>query len=496
MEKPTVRTPSPRMAALAQKRDLINDLMGGTFRMRAAGVKWLPQHPAESDGVYTTRLQKTFLDNFLELAISKGTGKIFKKPIALEKAPSQIEDILCNIDLQGSGLDAFAQQIGNRSLEAGITYVLVDMPPAGDVKTAAEEKAAGIRPYVAHIDPDNVIEILTGMVGGSEVIQRVRILECSQVNDGEWGYAKVEQVRVLEMRDGVMCFDVYREVEDQTSKKKIWVIQPDLSGATTFPAIFLVPFYSNRTAFMEGEPGFQNIAESTLEHWQWKSEHAHALSMCCFGMYTATGVEQDFKMAVGPAKCLVSTSPDAEFGVVETTGKGVELAEHTLSAIESRIETAGVQLRVENAGQVTATAAALDSAETNAGLVAVAHGFEDSWETVFAYMQTILNLEAAEVEVGICTDLGGVKGTQAGLTELGKARALGDLSRESYLEALVWRGELPEDFDIAENCEQCDNEGPALGTMDKKTEDQAKCPSCGAMNPAGSKTCSECKEPM
>ena len=454
----SVATPSPRMKALAEKRSLINDLMGGTFGMRAAGERRLPKHPAESEGVYKTRLNKTFLDNFLGLAIVKATGKIFAKPIKVESS-GQMSDLLKNVDLQGSGLDPFAQEVGQKSLEAGISYVLVDVPPADGVKTAAEEKAAGIRPYCVHVKPDSVIEILTSMVGGKETIQRVRLLETAMENEG-WSYSCAERVRVLEMRSGVMCYDVYQKKTD--GAKVEWILVPGLSGVTTFPAIFLVPFYSNRTAFMEGEPGFQNIAESTLEHWQTKSEYAHALSMCCFGMYTATGVESDFEFVVGPAKTLKATNPDAEFGVVETTGKGVELSEKALAGIEARIETAGVNLRVENAGQVTATAAAIDSAETNAGIVAVANGFADSWKQVLGHMATILGTEE-KVEVKISTDTGRVKGTQAGLTELGKARALGDISRENYLDALIWRGELPEDFDKESNDAALETEGPALG---------------------------------
>ena len=494
-DKPPVATPSPRMAALADKRTLINDLMGGTFAMRAAGAKWLPQHPAESDGVYKTRLEKTFLDNFLEIAVTKANGKIFKKPIKLCDVPPGIEDLLDNIDLQGSGLDAFAQEIGERSLEAGITYVLVDVPPADGVKTAAEEKALGIRPYVAHIDPDSVIEILTVMAGGAEVIQRVRMLETAVLSDGGWGYNEVQRVRVLEMRDGVMCFDVYEQQTDEATQKVEWVKVDDLSGVTTVPAIFLVPFYSNRTAFMEGEPGFRNVAESTLEHWQTKSEYAHALSMQCFGMLTAVGVEAESTIQIGPAKVLRSSNPEAKFTYTEPAGTGVQLAEKALASIEARIETTGVNLRVENAGQVTATAASIDSQETNAGIIAVAHGFEDSWETVFSYMATILGLGSdAGGEVEICTDLGGQKGTQAGLPELGKARALGDLSRGSYRGAMVWRGDLPEDFDLEVNAAELESEGPALGTMTGGTPAAKPEPAgtgCSAMGAADC-CCADC----
>lgn len=512
--KPTVATPSPRMAALAEKRELVNDLMGGTFAMRAKSTRWLPQHPAESDGVYKTRLEKTYLDNFLSDTIDKAAGKIFSRPMKLCDTPPQIEELLDNIDGEGSGLDAFAQEVGKRSLAAGISYVLVDVPPAEGVKTAAQEKQAGIRPYTVHVDPDNILEILTTMKGGKETIQRVRIKECLQESDGEWGYKKVERVRVLEMRGGVMCFDVYEERKDEKNNtQKQWVPIPELSGVTTFPAIYLVPFYSNRTAFMEGEPGFQNIAESCLEHWQTKSEYNHALSMQCFGMLTATGLEADEvdKIQVGPAKVLKSTRADAKFTYTEPSGVGITLSAEALKAIESRIDSAGVNLRVENAGQVTATAASIDSAETNAGIVAVANGFADSWETVLTYMANIMKIgdgsEDCGGEVEIITNFGGVKGTQAGLTELGKARQMGDISREAYIEALIWRGELQEDFDMEANDAALEGEEPPLGGMAGKQPGQQdpapqgqdamqKCPECGKMAPMDAKKCPECGADM
>lgn len=463
MNKATVATPSPRMAELATKRELVNTLMGGTFAMRAAKTKYLPKHPAESDGVYETRLQKTFLDNFLDLAVAKACGKVFKKQIMLKDVPPQLEELLDDVDLQGSGLDPFAQEVGRQSLASGISYILVDVPPSNGAKTAAEERAAGIRPYLVHIKPDSVLEILSERVNGKESLKRVRLKESVEERDGDWGFKTVDQVRVLEMREGVMCYDVYREHQVDGAKKE-WVKQPDLSGVTTFPAIFLVPFYSNRVGFMIGEPGFQNIAESTLEHWQVKSEYMHALTMSCFCMYTASGVPDGFIFEVGPTKTLAATDPNANFGVIETTGKGVELAERALAGIESRIETSGVNLRVENAGKVTATAASLDSAETNAGLMAVAQNWSDSWELVLYYMASILGVDS-KAEVEVCTDFGGLRGTQAGLTELGKARQLGDISREQYLGALIWRGELQEDFDLDANEEELASEGPALGIM-------------------------------
>jgi hypothetical protein len=124
-----------------------------------------------------------------------------------------------------------------------------------------------------------------------------------------------------------------------------------------------------------------------------------------------------------------------------------------------------VNLRVENAGQVTATAAALDSEEANAALKAVAGGFSDSIELLFQYFAEMLNLDPANAgEAHVNDDYGNRKGSDAGLQEITKGRALGDISREGWLDVLRWRGELPEEFDAEEDAERLQAEGPPLSS--------------------------------
>ena len=47
----TVATPNAAWHAMAQDRQLIHDLMGGTRAMRRAGERWLPREPGETTGV-------------------------------------------------------------------------------------------------------------------------------------------------------------------------------------------------------------------------------------------------------------------------------------------------------------------------------------------------------------------------------------------------------------------------------------------------------------
>jgi hypothetical protein len=459
MKKADVSTPSPRVEYLEGQRQLVRTIMGGTFAMREAGQKYLPKHPAESDGVYKTRLEKTFLDNFVSQAIDKAADKLFAKPIKVDDVPPDIETLLENIDRQGRALDPFMMDVAKQAFTDGVSFVMADMPPSDGIRTLAEEKQAGIRPYALHIKPQDILETVSEMIGGVETLTRVRMREVVQQPDG-WEYVTIEQIRVWYREPtGLVRWELYRQGD-----KKEWIMVQE--GATTFKQIYLVPFYTNRVGLMEGLPPFQNIAESNLEHWQWKSEHAHALSMQCFGMLTAVGVSEESEIQIGPAKVLRSSSPDAKFAYTETTGTGVTLAADALKAIEGRIESAGVNLRVENAGQVTATAAALDSEEANAALKAVAAGFSDSIELLFQYFAEMLSLDPANAgEAHVNDDFGTKKGTDAGLQEITKGRALGDISREAWLDVLRWRGELPEYFDAEEDAERLQAEGPALGTI-------------------------------
>jgi len=462
--KKTVADPSPRVAELEAKRKMVRAIIGGTEHLRQH-KEYLPQHPAESDGVYKQRVKRAFLTNFVAQAIDKANGKIFAKEVTIEEAPAEIEALNENIDRQGNALHPFIMSVSEQAFQDGISFALVDVPKSEGVQTLADEKRLGIRPYAIHIKPKQVLETLFEMVEGVATLTRVRIMEHVSEPSGDWEYTSFDQVRVWHLEQTNTGTYVWWELYRQ-DKQNDWVLFD--SAVTSFRRIYLIPFYTNRVGAWEGEPPFQNIAEQNIEHWQWKSEHAHALSMCCFGMYTAVGVQEGWQFQVGPAKTHTSTSSDAKFGVLETTGTGVTLAKDTLKEIESRIETTGINLRVENAGKVTATAAALDSDETNAGLKAIAKGYSDSIEYMFQAFAEIMGLDPNNAgEAKVNDDFGTKKGTDAGLNALVGLRATGDISRKQMLLELKDRKELSEGFDLDVNEEELSAEEPALGMIDQ-----------------------------
>jgi len=462
--KPTVATPSPAIAAAEAKRQLCRDIVSGTDGMIAAGKRWLPQHPGESNANYKIRLGSNILTNFVADAIDKQTGKIFSKPVTLgDNVPADIAALCENIDRQGRGLDAFIMDAAKQAFCDGISYILADYPRVDGVRTLADEKALGVRPYAVHVKPCCLLEAVSQQINGIETLTRIRIMETITKPGDDWAYSTIEQVRVLRREpDGSIWFEIWQEQEGR-GLGDTWAKVEE--GRTTLPAITLVPVYTNRTGFMMGLPPNQSIAELNLRHWRSTSEQINALSFQRFAMLSAVGISDDSVITIGPSKLLKSINPDAKFAFVEPTGKGVEMGRLDLESIEQAIQSAPVNMRVENAGKLTATAAAIDSAESNAGLKAVAGGIKDSVERLLQHFAQMMGKGSDQGGEGVVNDdFGSKHGSDAGLVELGKMRALGDISRQKYIECLKWRDELPADFDLDANEEELNSE-TSLGTI-------------------------------
>ena len=458
----TVETRSPQMNCLEERRALCRDIYGGTGAMIKAGRRHLPQHLAESSTSYDQRLKATILSNFVQQAVSKAVGKIFSKAITLrDNVPKAIVDACEDIDRQGRALNPFLMDVATSAFVDGVSYILADFPLTAGITTLAEEEALKLKPYAIHVKAHNVLEILTEQRGGETVITRVRISEeFNRPVPGTWEYEEVEQVRVFYLEGNAVRWELWREIEDDRDQDQFVLVD---SGQTTFTRIPLIPIYTNRTGYMVGTPPFQHVAELNLRHWRLTSEQTFTCSMQSFAMLGGSGVNPDSVIEVGPCKKLFSKSPDSKFYYVEPTGKGAEIGRIELKAIESAIETVGAMLRVERAGQVTATAAAIDSEETNASLKAVALGIEDSIEELFQHFARILGLgDDAGGEVVVNTDFGAPRGTDAGLNTLAALNMAGKLSDLRMLAELQYRGELSPDFDHTKNADELTLEADAM----------------------------------
>jgi hypothetical protein len=274
----------------------------------------------------------------------------------------------------------------------------------------------------------------------------VRISEETTEPKGAYGEEVVRRIRVLEPGS----WEVWRRVHDEQSRVDQYVLES--AGSTTLGYIPLVPVYTNRVAYFEGEPPLRSLAELNKEHWISSSEQRYALTFSRFAMLAVSGVDdQTTDIVVGPNKVLrLPAGATAQY--IESSGAAINAGLQDLQAIEQRMTHAGMQIRVEQAGQVTATAAAIDSAESNAALKAVAHGLEDAIEQALQMTADYLNLSSGgSVEVYDEFAEAPPQGTVGELTNLS---TLSKISLPTLWYELKRRRVLSEDFDPAAEFER------------------------------------------
>lgn len=144
----TVATPIAAVAAQSEDRALVRALMGGTRAMRAAGQRYMPIWPAEDNESYKSRLGQAVLFPAYSRTVETLASKPFSQPMTLgEDVPPVIVEWAEDIDLQGRNLHAFCRDTFAHALGAGIAGILVDYPRAEGVRTLADERNAGARPY-------------------------------------------------------------------------------------------------------------------------------------------------------------------------------------------------------------------------------------------------------------------------------------------------------------------------------------------------------------
>jgi hypothetical protein len=388
-----VREPSRVVQNMQVNWLKVTALMGGTKAMREAASIFLPKWSREEPNDYAYRLKTTVLFNCFGHTVDGLGGKPFVRPLGWSGDMSpEVSAWFPNIDLTGRSFHVFAQEVFKFSLAYGMSHVLIDFPVTTGVRTLAQEKAMGARPYLIHIKANQILGWRSTMQNGGEMLTQVRILENVEVEDGPFATHTVEQVRVLEPgkwttyrmkpRPPVTnSFGVPQDVPD------VWTLHE--TGTTTLDYIPLITFYARRTGFMTADSPLIDIADINISHWQVSSDMYSVLHTASVPILTVTGVERNddgsAPLEIGSkAALMLPSGADAKF--TEHSGKAVTAGFTALGNMEEQMRLLGAELLVKKPGQATATQATLDTSQQRSELQAITGTFEDTLDQVINVM--------------------------------------------------------------------------------------------------------------
>lgn len=462
----TVADPSPAVAAMWPQWSLAQALLGGTAAMRAAGKAYLPKWPNEEEKDFTRRLGVSVLFPAYKRTVETLTGKPFSKPITVgEDVPPEFEPWLADIDLQGRNLDAFASDQMETALGYGLSGILVEFPDAAQagvqvneagVATQAAERSAGLRPYLVHIWPMQILGWRAERQNGAWKLLQLRFMEHVDEPDGDFGTATISQVRVLSPG----LWQTYRKVAD----KDEWALFK--KGATTLDFVPFVPVYGKRKGFMIAEPPLQEVAHLNVKHWQSQSDQDHLLHVARVPILTARQVGDKFALTVGASAAVnLGDAPNAELKYVEHTGEAIGAGKESLDDLKEEMRQAGAELLVLEPGKITATQVATENAVGMCALQRIVQGLEDALDLALDYMAKWVKAEQGG-HVTIFNDFGAATLAEASAELLLKANQAGKLSDETFHAELQRRGILAAEVDWETESERLEDQGPALGTME------------------------------
>lgn len=432
-------------------------LMGGTRAMRAAGETYLPKWPNEEAESYKTRLATSVLFPAFKRTVSTLAGKPFSKPLTIgDDVPPQIVEWAEDIDLEGRNLHTFAHDVMKCAMAQGLCGILVDYPvkPEG-VKTQADERVAGLRPYFVHVKPEQLIGWISARVAGKWVILQLRIMECVEEPAGDFATKEVKQVRVMQPGS----WATYRQ---DPKKPDEWLLHEQ--GTTSLLSVPFIPVYGEREGFMAGKSPLIEVAHMNVEHWQSASDQRTILHAARVPILMISGIEDDeFSLTLG-ASCAVELPLNGDMKYVEHTGKAIEAGQNDLDKLEERMRQAGAELLVIKPQVVTATQVSTENAVGMCALQSIASGLEDALDQGLQMMADWAKLPEGG-HVTLFNDYASASLTDASAQLVLNAQQGGLISKATATNELKRRGTFAAEVDPEHEAELIAAEGPALGTM-------------------------------
>jgi hypothetical protein len=258
--------------------------------------------------------------------------------------------------------------------------ILVDMQAVNrdQVRTLADERNAGLRPYWVIIRAQQILRARGVNIGGRLELARFAYIETSMEADGAFGEREVTRIRDYERTDsGVVC-----TIYTKQGKENTWTSEVIPMSISRIP---VAPAYSNRIGFFHAEPPLLDLALENIDHYQTRSDRKSVLHGCVPTLIlSGTRKQDDTSLRIGVNSCI--EMQDGTGAYVEPSGSSLTHSREELQDIEQRMAALGLSmLQRQTRSAETAEAKRIDKSESDSQLAAVARGVEDAGEAALGF---------------------------------------------------------------------------------------------------------------
>lgn len=457
--------------------DKVDAIIDGIDAMRAAGEMFLPKFTKEGADGYRFRKTQTKMTNVYRDIIEGLASKPFEQSVQLigdndaAAVPSEIETFQWDVDGSGNNMTVFAANTFFNGINSAIDWIWVDYDkPDPNVRTVADQRASGRRPYWSHVLGRNVLEARSMMIAGKEVLTYARILEPGDP----------DHVRVFErMSDGTVTWELYQRTDRIVPDRDSYFARVD-GGTISIGEIPLIPFVTGRRDGRSWRvfPALQDAADLQVELYQQESGLKFAKTLTAFPMLAANGMKPPMKdgkpvtdIDVGPNVILWGQSDGngnyGSWSYVEPNAESLKfLAEDIKSTIQNLREL-GRQPLTASSSNITVITAAVAAGKAKSAVKAWAYGLKDALENALKMTAKFMGI-TYDPMVHVFVDFDDwMEGED--IDAIVTLNEKGKLSDETTWEELTRRGVLSTNFTADRERDRIEAEGlarvPASGDI-------------------------------
>lgn len=465
-----VDTCHPEYLAALPMWEKCRDAAEGQDAVHAKGARYLPKLSEQTEAEYQAFKGRALFYGATGRTVDGLSGLVFRRPPAVEVLAA-VEYLLEDVDTSGTPLLTFAERVVEEVLQVGRVGLLADYPPMDGIRTQAEEKAAGGRPYVRIYKAEAIINWRVERINNRNQLSLV-VLKEAREEDVDGFETKVVPVwRVLRLVGGTYTVETWEKVKAATgADQDAWVLTSQVSPMMGGKPMNFIPFEICGPMGLEpgvAKPPIKDLADVNLSHYRTTADYEHGLHFT--GLPTPLVFGHEFqateKFALGSTVVKGFANPDAKAEFLEFKGEGLKQLAARLVEKEEMMAALGARMLAGDKRQVEAAeTAAIHRAGENSVLSSLANAVSALLTRALNYCAMWAGV-APEARVALNTDYLPSGMAAQELTALVGAWQAGAISHLTLLDNLQ-RGEIArQGVDADKEMADIEAEGPKLGAM-------------------------------
>lgn len=462
--------------------DMVDIIIEGYDAVVAAGEMFLPMFQDEEATDYDERKKFTKFTNVYLDIVESLSEKPFEEEITFvdgTKVPEAIKDFAEDVDGDGNNMTVFAATTFFNGINSAIDWIFVDYPIVDNtvIRTVADLKSSGIRPFWSHVLGRNILEAKSTVRDGKRELTYIRVFEC--------GVGEPDRIRIFEMDEQkVVHWALYEKNEEKKDEYKRVA-----EGTLSIPAIPFVPFITGKRygTTWRFRPPMKAAVDLQRKLYQAESALEFVTTLAGYPMLAANGISPEIdpstkkpkKLAVGPSRVLYSKAyangQYGEWAYVEPSAQTLEFQQKKIEKTTQDLRELGKQPLTAQSGNLTVITTAVAAGKAQSACSAWALMLKDALENAFIITGMYLKTPADEVEINVYNDFDSYSDSTNDLSALAAARMSRDISRKTYTAELKRRKTLSPEYDHEKDMAELLKEIPTgvdLEDEDDKNTDQ------------------------